>query len=167
MLWKRPHIKKVSDIADGLPFTAAVCASRSCCWSVWSAHMNAKMQQKLQICAKLHEIPTSWVYLVFMFRLKHRRQSLNWCAAACFLCFCIRQYFGWWADTGNRDQLLRACVRFWSSSLVTISCKGNRKKRCDQRKVEAEGSGCLPVCHSVSTVTMLQVLSLLLPSPRG
>ena len=40
-------------------------------------------------------------------------QSLNWLAGASSQCLCIRQYFGWHADTGNRDQLLGACDRFF------------------------------------------------------
>lgn len=53
---------------------------------------------------------------------------LNWFTEASSQCFCIRLYFGWHVDTGNRDQLLRACDVFFfflSSSLVTISCKEN------------------------------------------
>lgn len=95
-------------------------------------------------------------------------QSLNWFAGASSHCFCIRQYFGWHADTGNRDQLLRACDRFFvfflSSSLVTISCKENRS--FTKKVWLEEGSSRRkwgPACHSVSIQPVLQDLSY---SPR-
>lgn len=86
-------------------------------------------------------------------------QSLNSFAGASSLCFCIRQYFGWHADTGNRDQLLRACDLFFfflSSTLVTISCKENRsftKKVWPEEGIS--GRKCLQLCQYTACVARL------------